>query len=75
MTRDLIDAFADMAIDERRGRMTPVLIRGEWIDGISRRGDYAVLRKRAGGFLMLDREAVEKAAIALGIQLSREPQA
>lgn len=69
-TPDMVDAFADMAIDERRARMTPVIFRGDWVAGVERRGEYAVLRKRAGGFLMLDRAAVETAARALGFELT-----
>ena len=69
---DPFDAFIEMRIDERGARMVPAILCGEWVDGISRRGDYAVLRKKAGGFLMLDRDAVKKAAFALGIELARE---
>lgn len=52
----------------------PGLFRGEWTrDGgmVGRRGEYAVLQTRTGYEVLLDRKAVELAAMALGIELPR----
>jgi hypothetical protein len=50
------------------------LFQGQWCAQggfVGKRGDFAVLQSRAGLTVMVDRRAVELAAMALGIELAR----
>lgn len=54
------------------GGLGEVICAGSWIDRVEKRGGYAVLTRRSGAMtLLVDREFVEKAALALGIEVRR----
>lgn len=69
------EAVGVSTVPAEPGRPTlPGLFRGSWVqDGgmVARRGEYAVLQTRTGYEVLLDRKAVELAAMALGIELPR----
>lgn len=48
----------------------PFLLRGDWIRRVEKRHEYALL-EAASGSVMLDRGAIERACLALGLELKR----
>lgn len=48
----------------------PVLVRGDWVRGLSKRGEYAVL-ETVSATVMLDLGAVKRAWMALGQEIPR----
>jgi hypothetical protein len=48
----------------------PFLVRGDWVRRVEKRHEYALLEASSGS-VMLDRGAIERACLALGLELKR----
>lgn len=71
------DARPHLAADSAAAVTVPAephllhLLRGSWVWRLERRGELVILTTSKGGVYALDREAVELAAMAVGLRFDR----